>query len=252
MTIHDILNCLEKAYPKELALPWDNVGLMCGDLETEVKKIYICLDISTNNIAFAKANGANLMISHHPMIFAPLRTVNYEDHAGRNLTDAIKADIAVISMHTNLDICDGGINDTLAKILKLDEICKAEDNLGRCGKVHTPHTATEYAEFVKKSLNIENLCLFDAHRPVYRLIVCGGSGDDLVSKALSLNADTILCGELKHHEFIKAADVGINVICVSHYASEFCAVHIMSECIAKDFPDIPLVKEEFVPPFVIC
>lgn len=233
MKIKEIYEFLNTIAPYDTQCPWDNSGLMTGSLEGETESIMLCLDCTNDVIEQAVANNCKLIISHHPVIFSGLKAVE----ADTPVYNAIKNDITVISAHTNLDMADGGVNDVLCEKLGIKNTQKlfAEGvPLMRMGDAEYD-SAIEFASLVAKTLG-EPVHLADAGKKVRKVAVCGGSGGDLAADAIFAGCDTFVTGEAKHHEFLEAKRLGINLIVAGHFSTENIVLQSLCDKLMKAFP----------------
>lgn len=235
MILKDIIKIMEDLAPKNLIDSWDNCGLEIGDTTKEVKKILLSLDISQESVDYAIENGVDTIISHHPFLFSPIKSIDYKDKKSKILINLIKSDIAIYSAHSNLDICQGGINDVLAKLLKLQNTTvleKAYDiyplenkgeilGYGRVGNLVNPLSLLEFGQLVKKNLECDSIRLYgDIDKPVNRVALCGGSGGDFIKSAAAKGAHVYVTGDIKYHDAQMAKDLGLAIIDANHYDTE--------------------------------
>ena len=239
ITIQHIAEVMNNIAPKNLAEDWDNPELLVGNFSARVEKIFVCLDVSEEVIERAKNFGAQLIISHHPIIFHAVKNIRTDLPLGRKIELLIKNDIAVFAAHTNLDSALGGVNDVLAEKIGLTEIKMfgaEEISLGRLGKLPEPMTAKNFAALVKKNLNAENVRLVDAGNFLIRKVgICSGAGSEFISKAKFFGADAFVTGDLKYHEAQNAVENKIHVIDAGHFATEFPVVHALTEKLSAEF-----------------
>ncbi len=225
--LKEIINVIESIAPPSLALSFDNAGLNIGERDSEISGIIVCLDATADVIAEAVETGCNLVVSHHPVIFAPIRNLNdgYENY--RAVTTAIKHGVNVYSMHTNLDSVEGGINDTIADLLSLEnkqiiDVVGENAGIGRVGDV-APVKLCDLAQKVEKVLSFPvRVIANDVNEKTERVAVVNGSGADIeyIDKAKQMGANCFVTSEVKHHVALYAKEVGMNVIESSHYATE--------------------------------
>lgn len=220
-TVNDLVELLEELMPSSLAEDWDNVGLMLGRKAKTVKKILLALDLTKEVVEQAIAQKTDLIITHHPAIFKKLKCVVDNDWQQDLLLTLAENGIAVYSAHTNLDCVSAGVNDVLAKLLKLEDIETLDDSngLGRIGIVAKASLA-DYALLVKEALRADYLAVGDAGRVVHRVAVCGGAGSDLIKIALAKGADTLVTGDVKYHSAQEAVFSGLNIIDAGHQPTE--------------------------------
>ena len=220
-TVNDLVELLEELMPSNLAEDWDNVGLMLGRKGKTVKKILLALDLSKEVVEQAVAQKIDLIITHHPAIFKKLKRVVDNDWQQDLLLTLAENGIAVYSAHTNLDCVSTGVNDVLAKLLKLEdtEILDDSNGLGRIGVVEET-SLVEYAQVVKTALKADYLVVGDAGKQVHKVAVCGGAGSDLIDLALAKGADTLVTGDVKYHSAQQAVFSGLNIIDAGHQPTE--------------------------------
>lgn len=236
--VKDVLAVLDKLSPFEKALEWDNVGLLVGDLESEVKGCVVSLDCTVDTIEFAKKTGANLIITHHPVIFEPLKSIL----AGEIAYELISLKINVISAHTNLDLTADGVNKALADQIGLfnQTIFKNADMVGICGTLETPLTPSEFAFLLKERIlgNASEVNYVDCKKNIYSVAVVGGSGDDYLFEGKSY--DAYITGEVSHHIYCYARNAGIQLFTIGHYHSEAVVLKKINEFLLEQFGDFKL------------
>lgn len=237
VTNRDILNYLQQIAPPELAESWDNNGLLCGRLDAPVTKILVALDPFETVAEEAAAIGAQLLVSHHPLIFHPASSVTDETAVGRTLLRLIEQGIAAINAHTCLDAAPGGVNDVLAAALGLEE--RSSGGLWRMGRVPKQPLA-HFAAVVKHRLNAGGLRYADAGRPVQRVAVCGGAGIDCLPEVAAAGCDTLVTGDVKYNGFWDAVDLGVNLIDAGHFPTENPVCTVLAERLAQAFPEVEI------------
>ncbi|MDR0818902.1 MAG: Nif3-like dinuclear metal center hexameric protein [Oscillospiraceae bacterium] len=244
--ISDILEYLDKKAPMTGIMPKDNVGLLVGDGSRRVSDIMLALDITTEVIEEAANFGAELIVSHHPVIRDGLKSLTPESNPSVYMLAEHK--IAAICMHTNLDAAKGGVNDALAKTAGLTDYDTPLDdyNIGRVGTLPNPVPLSEYLPALKTALNANGLQYFDAGKTVKRVAVCGGSGADFCNEELmkQLGFDTLLTSDLKHHTWLDAKRLGLNIIDGGHYCTENVIVPVLRDWLADKFPELELKISE--------
>lgn len=218
MTVGEIEQLLYTYAPADTAEPWDHIGLMVGDRCAPVRTVVVCLDITEDILEQAIACHADLIITHHPFIFTPLSTVSADSLVYR----AVCARIAVLSMHTNLDKAVGGVNDALAASLHLRDLTVAPDGMCRIGTLSAPMNGREFAALVADTLHTV-VRVHSANKPIYRVAVCGGSGGDVLLP-LCGEADALLTGEFRHHEWLECRRCDVTAVEAGHHATEVCVV----------------------------
>jgi len=224
MTVKELYAALEERIPRELSCKWDNDGLMCcPDPEREVRRVLIALDVTAEIAERAVAERYDLILSHHPLVFRPLKAVEPSNYVAKKVIRLLCAGITVMSFHTRLDAVCGGVNDTLAAALGLENIEPFGDGdecLGRVGELKIEMTLDAFAQLVKQATGAPSVTVADAGLPVRRVALLGGSGSDEVPVAMLTGADTYLSGELGHHHLADSPERGINLVAAGHFYTE--------------------------------
>lgn len=253
-TVNEILTYIESLAPRYMKMDWDNVGLLCGRREKAVAKILVALDPFRNAIEEALEEKADLIVTHHPLIFRnPLMAVNEDTEAGRCVLTLIEHGIAAINAHTNLDLAPGGINDVLAQTLALSHIAvvnpQGADAQGkpygllRCGTVEEQSLETFLAH-VKKALHCDGLRYVDSGKPVRKVAVGGGSCADEMWEALDAGCDTFVTADVKYNQFRTAYENGLNLIDAGHFHTENPTMPILTAQLQAAFPEIQVKLSE--------
>lgn len=229
MKINDIINIIETKFPLELAYEWDNVGLLVGDRNREVTTVVTCLDVTEDTIEFAKNAGAELIISHHPVIFSPVNRINGDTKNGKLLMDVIENKIAIYSAHTNCDKAESGINTRLAQMFDLANVEPLEeDGLGRIGNLGKPIGFCEFAKLVEEKLAIKVRFCGDTKKEIKRVAICSGAGGEVLPTAVEKGADVLITGDTKYHQMLDSKD-DINIIDAGHFGTECIVAEIFAE-----------------------
>lgn len=260
LRVKDIIDEIEKLAPPELAEEWDNVGLMVGDLYQRVSTVFVCLDVTSENVQRAIDCGADMIISHHPLIFSPISNIVEQDISGRILTTLIKNEISVYSAHTNLDNADGGMNDALADRLNLvqvrrfyDDECidpsgNPIDNIGRVGSLDVPMPFEDYIELVNNSLNCRAIRYAGNPQDIVSTVaLCSGSGGDGIYSAYHAGADVYVTSEIKHHQAQLAFELGINLIDAGHFETENIICQFITEYLEDAFDGLNVIPSDAEP-----
>ncbi|MFI3226795.1 MAG: Nif3-like dinuclear metal center hexameric protein [Clostridia bacterium] len=238
MKTKNILSFLEQFAPYELAESWDNCGLLVGDKEQEVKKVICALDVTQNVINEAINTDCNLIVAHHPLIFTSIQAITSSDPVGKMIMTAVKNDISIICMHTNLDSTQGGVNDALANKLGLQNIYSDEKmTLGRIGNLVEAMQFDDFLFHVKTSLNANGL-KFVGSKACKKIAVLGGSGGKLMDFALRNDCDTYVTSDCSYDIFQKADNLGINLIDAGHFATENVIIDVLVSKINETFGQI--------------
>lgn len=236
VNVADIIKIMEEIAPPAMAEDWDNVGLMLGRRCKAVKKLLLALDITGEVVQQAIAQKADMIITHHPLIFRGLKRVTDNEWQQELLLTLAEKGIAVYSAHTNLDCVSSGVNDVLAKKLHLDnvDVLDSDNGLGRIGIVPAC-SLQEFAAMVKKILRADYVAVGDAGKQVHKVAVCGGAGSDLISLALLCGADTLVTGDIKYHEAQQAVFSGLNVIDAGHQPTELPVMDDLADRLSQRF-----------------
>lgn len=255
MQIKDLLNKINDFAPLSLAYEWDNCGLLCGREDAMVSGVCVCLDVSKEVIQKAINNGCNTILSHHPFIFGKLNTIDTSSYFGEMLRQIIKNNINVISMHTNIDKAENGINARLAKILDLENVEVLEKDsayenasLGRMGTLKEDMTFDRFCAFVSEKLNTEVRVSGNGKRQIKKVAVGGGSCFELAELAIKEGCDAFITGDIKYHQAMDAQRDGICLIDAGHYGTEICVIDIFKELLSEF--DVKVVEEKNTDVFV--
>ena len=230
--VKDFYGYLNSIAPFETQEDWDNSGMLVGDMDAEVKKVAVVLDITHEEIKKAKAIGADLIISHHPVIFNPIKSVT----RGSVPFELVASSINALCCHTPLDIADGGTNDSLAKLLGIN-VTRADDPILRLGTVE-PTTAENLAGKIAKTLNTK-VRYADAGRKIEKIAICTGAGCSLIEAAGEI--DAFITGDASHHNFLDCVQAGITLIAAGHYETEIVVVPVLVKKLQAQFPDIEII-----------
>lgn len=240
--VNELYAYLASNIPSTLSCDWDNDGLMvASDGKRTVNKILLALDVSKKVIAEAKERGCDAVISHHPLIFKPMKSVNEADPTAEIVISAVRDGIAVMSFHTRLDALRGGVNDVLSELIGVKETSDfgpAGEEIGRIGTLDAETSARELALHVKNVLGADAVRLTDSGRPVRKVAVLGGGGKDYVIPAARAGADVLVTGEIGYNTAVIAADLGISVIEAGHYFTEAPVLTMLESLIARKFSNI--------------
>jgi len=244
-TVADILNFVETLAPRELKMDWDNVGLNCGRRNAPVSKILVALDPFEHVCQEAAQWGADLLVTHHPLIFRPIPMVTDDAAITRGLMELIRRGISHICAHTNLDCAEGGVNDALANVLGLKNIEKlgAYGGMMRCGEVEE-QSLSEFLGFVKDKLHCDGLRYCDGGKPVHKVAVGGGSCSDGLYDAICAGCDTFVTSDCKYNGFWDAKEQGLSLIDAGHFHTENPVVAVLAEKIAAAFPNVEVKISE--------
>ena len=242
-TVKDILSFLETLAPANLKMEWDNVGLLCGSKNTEVTKILVALDPFEGVCKEAADIGAQLIVTHHPLIFRAPNTITDETSVGRSIMFLCRHGISAVNAHTNLDVAPGGVNDVLAEKLGLQNITALEDGLLRTGDI-TEQSLESFLASVKEKLGCQGLRYVSGGKPVKQVAVGGGSCAGEMMDALAAGCDTFVTSDIKYNQFWDAQDLGLNLIDAGHFHTENPVVAVLAEKLRAAFPEIEVKISE--------
>lgn len=249
--VNDIINEMEKIAPTYLKESFDNVGLMVGDRDKEVKKVLLALDCTLNVIEEGKRNNVDLIITHHPLIFRKPSSITTDTLQGRKIIELIKNDISLYSSHTNLDSVEGGLNSTIVSILGFEggTLIDANSNnpkagLGRVVALKEKISLEELVEKIKSKLNIKNLRVVKGNNEISKVAIINGSGQDFIGKAMSMGANCIITGDTTYHFASDYKEMGISIIDVGHFASEQIVFFEVMNTLKYKFKDIEFLTSK--------
>lgn len=227
MKLSEIAEIIETLAPKNLALEWDNVGLIIGDKDREIKKAVVSLDFNCEVLEYAVKENVDLIITHHPAIFGGIKSIT-----DKNYLKCIENKISVYSAHTNLDVAEGGVNDALSEVLGLKDV----ESFGmlRVGKTEKC-MAEKYIEHIKTVLSVPAVRVSgDLKKQVEKVGLIGGAGGEDVTFALEKGCDLYLTGEAKYHEAQFASDNDIVLVTAGHYETEICVVNKLAKYLEEN------------------
>jgi dinuclear metal center YbgI/SA1388 family protein len=226
LTVAELVAALERLAPRELAAPWDNPGLQVGDMAAQVHRALLALDAGVAAVAEAARTGSQALISHHPLILEPLRSLRLDEPQGAALGLAVREGVAVISAHTSLDAAAWGVSQVLAERLGLEDIVPLEpsggpgEGLGRIGRLAQPLGQAELAGLCRERLGAAFVrCVEGRGGRLSRVAVCGGSGGSLIGAALAAGAEAFVTGDVKYHQ-ARECEGRLAVIDCGHFSGE--------------------------------
>lgn len=247
ITVRELYAALEAVLPRALSCDWDNDGISCcPDPDAPVTGILIALDPTEDAVEAAIEQGCNVILTHHPMLFRGLKTVDGHDTGSRKVIRMISHGITSVAFHTRLDAADGGVNDTLAARLGLSDVEPFGDDsnpagkpIGRVGNLPEAVSMEEFAERIKTALDLPAVIVAGCGKAVRRVAVLGGAGDDDVFAAVAAGADTYITGELRYHQLCDAPYGEINLIMAGHYHTEAPVLDRLAALCAEICPEVP-------------
>lgn len=275
-TVSMITEKLEQLAPKAAACDWDNPGLLVGRSDREVSRIYVALDATCTVVDAAIDAGCDLIVTHHPIIFRGVKSINDQSALGLKLLDLIRNDVSVFSMHTNFDSCPGGMADIVCAALGLRKtglmeptgflpkdtqngaaeglqlrVVETEGDvnpdaygIGFTAELPEMLSAAELAARVKACFGLPFVQYYDAGMPIRRIACCPGSGRGELKEVLSLGVDAFLSGDMGHHEGLDLCEEGISLLDAGHYGLEHIFVHYIAEFLRAQFPEAEIIEEE--------
>jgi len=263
MKVQEVIYILERLVPPKLAMGWDNVGLLVGRRDGEVTGIYVGLDATEAVIQGAIDSGCNMLLTHHPLLFSPVKRVNDEDFLGNRILTMIEHGISYYAMHTSYDSAPGCMADRAAKLLGIEDGTPLEPvneegeppcGIGKVGQLAEPVTLAQLCDRVKEQFRLPAVQVFPAAKEnfqgISRIAVSPGSGKSMISLAVDAGAQVLITGDIGHHEGIDAAACGLTVVDAGHYGLEHIFIPHMAGYLREQLGvEIPVKEAEFHIPF---
>jgi dinuclear metal center YbgI/SA1388 family protein len=248
--VKEIYEALDKIAPFDAAMDYDNVGLLIGDEDAEVRGVVVSLDVTQGVIEEAVRKNANLIISHHPVIFEPMKSCLINDIPYM----AIKNEVNIICAHTNLDFAERGVCRCLADALGVKNLKplgfykKNGDDLpyGLIGEIEVEMNSKEFASYVKKCLNCEGLRYTESKKSVKTVALCSGGAGEFIFDAISKHADAYVTGEIKYHEILEAVKNDVTVVDAGHFNTEDIAMMPLVYMLSGLFNEVKFSKSEIL------
>ncbi|MBQ8183501.1 MAG: Nif3-like dinuclear metal center hexameric protein [Clostridia bacterium] len=239
MKVKDVYDFLDFIAPFNTAAQWDNCGLSVGSFDSDVSKILVALDVTDEVIDEALKIGAELVVTHHPLIFTPVSQVESKSL----LYKAVKSGVNFISSHTCLDSAIGGVNDCLADKAGIKNICTTSvDTCLKVGDIE-PCTPSVYAHKLKEALG-GKIAFTDNGKTISKIAFCSGGGGDFINAVADLGVDAFLTGEAKHHEYLEAKRSGIALFAAGHYETEVVVCEFLKKSLELQFENTEVVAFE--------
>lgn len=258
LKIRDIIAKLEKIYPYQMAMDWDNPGLQVGRMEHPVRKVVLALDATDTVIERCVREDADLLITHHPLLMGGIRQVNEQSMAGRRILAMAENGISHFAIHTNYDTVKMGslagnmlgLSDT--EILEVTGSTEQGPyGIGEAGLLPQEMTAEACCALVKKIFHLDGIRLFgNKEKKVRYVAISPGSGKSMIKPALALGVDLLVTGDIGHHDGIDAVDQGMLVADAGHYGIEHIFIRQMSEWIRETYPELAVIEVQDQMPFV--
>lgn len=255
MTCKEIIEKLETRWHPSYAMEWDNVGLLVGREEKEIKKIFTALDATEETIQQALDFGADLLITHHPLLFSPVKKITSSDFIGRRLLTMIQADLCYYAMHTNFDVKGmAQLNQECLGLVdcQILEETAEQEGIGRVGMLPETMDLQALAQKVKQDFAIPDVRMYgNSSQQIGRVAVSSGSGKSMIRGAIAKGADVIITGDVDYHAAIDAVAQGIAVIDAGHYGTEYGFISYMKKELEMMFPELSVQSAEIRHPYQV-
>lgn len=258
MKLSEMLTRIEEVWNPRFAENWDNVGLLAGRREKEVQKVLVALDADDTAVAKAVAEQADLLITHHPLIFSGIKRIEDGDFIGKRLIELIRNDISYYAMHTNFDVIQMGQLNAKALSLKNPQVLMETTEeagevfgIGKIGEVEAM-TLADFSELVKKELQLSSVRVYgDVDRKITKAAISGGSGKGAVKFAIAKGAQVLVTGDIDYHTGIDANAQGLAIIDAGHYGTESVFIEAVSRRLSELFPELSVLSVEKKEPFSV-
>lgn len=249
MLCSDLIQKIEAKYPKHVAEEWDNVGFILGRMQKDIQSVYIALDATDEVIRDAIACGADLLLTHHPLVFSPMKQVTDETMEGRRMLALLQNDICYYAMHTNYDILR--MADLSAERLGLVEVeYLTPTGIGRVGQLASSMTVKECCELVKERFQLDAVKVYgNLEEKVSRIAISPGSGKHMSKLAIEKGAEVFVTAEIDHHEGIDSNAEGMAIVDAGHYGLEHIFIEDMKDFLEENINEIEVFTAEIAHPF---
>jgi dinuclear metal center YbgI/SA1388 family protein len=242
--IRKVIDALERFAPLPLQESYDNAGLQVGLTETEISGALLCLDVTEAVVDEAISRGCNLIVAHHPLIFRKLAHISDGSYVERAVIKAIKNDVVIVAMHTNLDNALDGVNFKMAEKMGLTDLQPLQEPevdgkwSGVVGTLPAPMSAEDFVKMLKERFGVASVRANELlRRPVSRVALCGGAGSFMLGDALRAGADAFVTGEMGYHEFF-GHEQQLQICVIGHYESEQFTTEIFRDIISRECPGV--------------
>lgn len=259
MKVSELNAWLESRYPAASAEEWDNVGFLVGDDTKDVHHVFLALDLTGETLAEAIDAGADMIVTHHPMIFGGMKKINNHDFLGRKVLSLIRHGIQYYAMHTNYDIL--GMAELSADYLQLTDTRilsvtkdqgEASEGIGRVGMLPRKMTLKECGEYVKTAFHLNEVKIYgDPEKKVACAAVCTGSGKSLMKDVLKSGAQVYVTGDIDHHTGLDAVEQGLCLIDAGHYGTEYIFMDAMKKQLENAFPELKISCAKVKKPYTL-
>lgn len=259
MVLKDIIARLQHAAPEDFAEEWDNVGLLVGDRRQEIHAVYIALDADEAAIAQAKAVGAELLLTHHPLIFSPLKKINRDHFISARVVELLQSHMSCYAMHTNFDIARMGLLaaeriDMLVEKPLADTFTRdgKDYGIGAVGMLREPMLLRELAELVKQKFDLPAVKVFGEQEiSLKRAAICPGSGKSTIADAIAAGAQVLITGDIDHHSGIDAVAQDLCIIDAGHYGLEHIFIGYMEQYLKEKLTGVKIYAQKRSDPFIM-
>ena len=239
MKVQTVLDYIDSFAPFASAEPWDNSGLQVGSPDAEISSVLLCLDVTRSEVRQAAEKGVGLILSHHPLIFHPLRSVSFDGVPA----ECVRQGICVVSAHTNLDKAPDGVNDSLCRALNMDFVKAPPSVAGgflNTGTIPGVRSVRALASHVATRLHAPVRCV-SSDRPVSSVAVCSGAGAEFASDAVSLGFDALITGYASYHDFLEAEEAGLTLLAAGHFETEVVFMNDLQDKLRAAFPELRIL-----------
>lgn len=260
MKCRDVINVLNERWPESYALGFDNVGLLVGDREQEVYHIFVALDVTDETLEQAIACGADMIVTHHPLLFSAIKKVTTDDFIGNRIVKMIRHGISYYAMHTNFDIMGMAGLNALSLKLNNPEILEVtyedadghKEGIGRIGTLEEPMSLKEFGAYVKEQLGLEMVRVYgNLEMAVERVAISSGSGRSMIKEAIKAGVQVLVTGDIDYHTGIDAVAQGLMIIDAGHYGTEMIFIEYMEEALKEMLPEMKVTAAEIQQPFAL-
>ena len=236
MTVQDLYRMIDRFAPFSTQAEDDNSGFLVGSASQEVSAVLFALDVTEPVIDEAFALGAQLIVTHHPLMFSPLHELTDASCEGRLIRRLTRENVSLIAAHTNLDQAPGGVNDTLAECCGLEDV--SGEGFFRCGLLSEPVSAWEYADRLKTLLRADVRLMGPGNAKIHKVGLCSGGGSDMWHCAVEAGCDAFISGEIKHHWALALADSGVVGLECGHFATEEPGIRALAAALQKSLNQV--------------
>ena len=240
----EIIAAMEEWAPEEIAVNWDNVGLLLGSPQHDINRVLVAFEITPAVVSEAIEKQVQMIMTHHPLIFEPMQRILFEEYPGNLILQLTHAKIAIYAAHTNLDMVPDGVNDILARSLALTDVVNLSDDelpdLARLGNLAQPMAQKDFAAYVQQKLGVDMVRMVKGARPIEKVASCAGSGAHYIDFAVAAGADALVTGDIKHHDALKAQALGLTVVDAGHYGTERMIAPILAMYMQQAMAGLPV------------